>query len=97
MAGLKSSKYYDELSDLVFAEQGNSSRANKIFDILDRRGFPTWSVKQNIADGLDLPGKEEFKTGGMIKRKMGGKIVKRQEGGQIGKPRGWGSARYVNK
>ena len=32
-----------------------------------------------------------------VLRSSGGKITKRKIGGQIGKPRGWGSARYVNK
>ena len=85
MAGLKSRKYYDELTDLVFSEQGGSKRADKIFDILERRGFPAYMVQQNISSGLGLPEKEDYKKGGMIKRKMGGKLSK---------PKGWGKARY---
>jgi|TARA_R100001082_G_C4321298_1_gene141255 hypothetical protein len=80
-------QYYDELSDLVFGEEGNSKRANKIYDILEKRGYESWQIDQNIAAGLGLPDKEEFKKGGYIKR---------QSGGQIGKPRGWGAARYGN-
>ena len=90
-------QYYDELSDLVFGEQGNSKRADKIYDILEKKGYEYWKVDQNIAAGLGLPGKEEFKTGGMIKRKTGGTLIKRQSGGKVGKPRGWGAARHGNK
>ena len=67
MAGLKSRKYYDELTDLVFSEQGDSKRANKIFDILERRGFPAYMVGQNISAGLGLPEKEDYKQGGTFK------------------------------
>ena len=54
-------QYYDELSDLVFGEEGNSKRANKIYDILEKRGYESWQIDQNIAAGLGLPSKEEFK------------------------------------
>ena len=89
-------QYYDELSDLVFGEQGNSKRADKIHEILEKKGYEYWRVDQNIAAGLGLPDLEEFKKGGYIKRQSGGQI-KRKFGGQIGKPKGWGAARYGNK
>ena len=79
MAGLKSRKYYDELTDLVFSEQGDSKRANKIFDILERRGFPAYMVEQSISAGRGLPEKEDYKKGGMIKRKGGSQLVKKKK------------------
>ena len=90
-------QYYDELSELFFSELGGSKRADKLFDILEGLGYSSDRVGGAIDSGTGLPGKEEFKTGGMIKRKMGGKIVKRQGGGQVSKPKGWGAARYGNK
>ena len=78
-------QYYDELSDLVFSEKGSSKRADKLFNILDGLGYPSDTIMNAIDSGNKLPGKEKFKKGGYIKR---------QSGGQIGKPRGWGAARY---
>ena len=90
-------QYFNELSDLVFSEQGSSNRADKLFDILEGLGYSSDIIMNAIDSGNSLPSKEEFKTGGYIKKKSGGKIIKRQSGGQIGKPRGWGAARYGNK
>ena len=79
-------QYYDELSDLVFGEQGNSKRADKIYDILEKKGYEYWKVDQNIAAGLGLPGKEKFKKGGSAghssgQRRLQQSKVNRKDGG----------------
>ena len=62
-------QYYDELSDLVFSEKGSSKRADKLFNILDGLGYPSDSIMNAIDSGNKLPNKEEFKKGGVIKKK----------------------------
>tara|TARA_R110002020_G_scaffold468015_1_gene691957 strand:+ start:27 stop:293 length:267 start_codon:yes stop_codon:yes gene_type:complete len=88
MAKQSPRQYYDELSELFFSEEGGSKRADKLFDILEGLGYSSDRVGDAIDSGIGLPSKEKFKTGGMIKRKMGGKV---------GKPRGWGAARHGNR
>jgi len=75
-----SRQYYDELADLSFSDLGNSKRALKIYDILGDRGFDPAEVGDHISQGLDrLPPK--WKTGGLVKRKSGGKIMQGYKAG----------------
>ena len=71
----------DELSDLIFSGVSSTKkRALKIFDILDNRGFDSASVSESIqyGDG-SLP--DKWKTGGLVKRKSGGKIMQGYKAG----------------
>ena len=75
-----SRQYYDELADLAFSDLGNSKRSFKIYDILENRGYDPAAVGDHISQGLDiLP--DKWKTGGLVKRKSGGKIMQGYKAG----------------
>ena len=75
-----SRQYYDELADLAFSDLGNSKRSHKVYDILEDRGYDRAEVGMHIDQGLDiLPTK--WKTGGLVKRKSGGKIMQGYKAG----------------
>ena len=53
-------QYFNELSDLVFSEQGSSNRADKLFDILEGLGYSSDIIMNAIDSGNSLPSKEEY-------------------------------------
>ncbi len=75
-----SREYMIELYELGMEGLGTGKRSNKIFDILADRGFAPDEVAHSIeyGDG-SLP--DKWKTGGLVKRKSGGKIMQGYKAG----------------
>ena len=69
MAQKSSREYMVELYDLMMDGDGNSSRANKVFDILEGRGFDLSEVIENIESSTgDTIVPKKYKTGGMARK-----------------------------
>jgi len=82
MAQKSSRQYMQELYDLMMDGDGNSSRANKVFDILKGRGLDLGEVIENIESSTGDPiVPKKYKTGGTVSRKRGGKIMQGYKAG----------------
>ena len=59
-------QYMEELYDLMSAGAGGGSRASKIFDILEGRGFTKAIVIEDVQGSTGVF--EDYKTGGMARK-----------------------------
>jgi hypothetical protein len=79
MAGKSNRKYMQELYDLMMDGAGGGSRASRVLDILGGRGFNIAKIVEDVEGSTgDF---EDYKTGGKVSRKSGGKIMQGYKAG----------------